>query len=64
MSWSLKDITFWSDMSAKQRSGRRLMAKGKYDHIKVPHPWTLEDQAKVDEDCLVRDTRTIVTGKM
>lgn len=31
--------------------------KGKYDHIQVPHPWTPEEQAKVDEDCLAEEIR-------
>ena len=30
---------------------------GKYDHIQVPHPWTPEEQAKVDEDCLAEEIR-------
>lgn len=31
--------------------------EGKYDHIQVPHPWTPEEQAKVDEDCLAEEIR-------
>jgi len=31
--------------------------EGKYDHIEVPHPWTPEEQAKVDEDCLAEEIR-------
>jgi acyl dehydratase len=31
--------------------------EGKYDHIQVPHPWTAEEQAKVDEDCLAEEIR-------
>jgi acyl dehydratase len=31
--------------------------EGKYDYIQVPHPWTHEDQAKVDEDCLAEEIR-------
>jgi acyl dehydratase len=30
---------------------------GKYDHLQVPHPWTPEEQAKVDEDCLAEEIR-------
>lgn len=30
---------------------------GKYDHIEVPHRWTPEEQAKVDEDCLAEQIR-------
>ncbi|MDO8786434.1 MAG: MaoC family dehydratase N-terminal domain-containing protein [Syntrophales bacterium] len=31
--------------------------KGKYDHIQLPHPWTPEEQARVDEDCLAEEIR-------
>jgi acyl dehydratase len=31
--------------------------EGKYDHLQVPHPWTPEEQAKVDEDCLAEVIR-------
>ncbi|MFB3917474.1 MAG: MaoC family dehydratase N-terminal domain-containing protein [Terriglobales bacterium] len=31
--------------------------QGKYDHIQVPHPWTPEEQQKVDEDCLAEEIR-------
>jgi acyl dehydratase len=30
---------------------------GKYDHIELPHPWTAEAQARVDEDCLAEEIR-------
>jgi len=30
---------------------------GKYDHIQIPHPWTPEDAARVDEDCLAEEIR-------
>jgi hypothetical protein len=30
---------------------------GKYDHLQVPHPWTPEEEAKVDEDCLAEEIR-------
>lgn len=29
--------------------------EGKYDHIQVPHQWSPEAQAKVDEDCLAEE---------
>lgn len=32
---------------------------GKYDHIQIPHPWTAEEAAKVDEDCLAEDIRGV-----
>lgn len=32
-------------------------SKGKYDYIKVPHPWTEEELAKVDEDVLAEEIR-------
>jgi len=31
--------------------------EGKYDHIQIPHQWTPEEQAKVDEDCLAEEMR-------
>lgn len=31
--------------------------KGKYDYIQVPHPWTEEELAKVDEDVLAEEIR-------
>jgi acyl dehydratase len=31
--------------------------EGKYDHLQIPHPWTPEEQAKVDEDCLAEELR-------
>ncbi len=31
--------------------------KGKYDHIEVPHPWTPEEQERVDRDCLAEEIR-------
>jgi acyl dehydratase len=31
--------------------------KGKYDHIVVPHPWSLEEQERVDRDCLAEEVR-------
>jgi acyl dehydratase len=40
--------------TAKQKSAE---GEGKYDHIQVPHPWTPEEQAKVDEDCLAEEIR-------
>jgi acyl dehydratase len=40
--------------TAKKKSAE---GEGKYDHIQVPHPWTMEEQAKVDEDCLAEDIR-------
>ncbi|MBK5100772.1 MAG: MaoC family dehydratase N-terminal domain-containing protein [Desulfobacteraceae bacterium] len=40
--------------TAKQKSAE---GEGKYDHIEVPHPWTPEEQAKVDEDCLAEEIR-------
>jgi len=40
--------------TAKQQSAE---GKGKYDHIQVPHQWTPEEQARVDEDCLAEEIR-------
>ena len=40
--------------TAKQQT---VEGTGKYDHIQVPHPWTPEAQAKVDEDCLAEEIR-------
>jgi acyl dehydratase len=40
--------------TAKQQTAE---GTGKYDHIQVPHPWTPEAQAKVDEDCLAEEIR-------
>ena len=40
--------------TAKQQTAE---GKGKYDHIEVPHPWTPEEQARVDEDCLAEEIR-------
>jgi acyl dehydratase len=40
--------------TAKQQTAE---GKGKYDHIQVPHAWTREEQAKVDEDCLAEEIR-------
>ena len=40
--------------TAKQKTSE---GKGKYDHIQMPHPWTPEEQAKVDEDCLAEEIR-------
>lgn len=40
--------------TAKKKSAE---GEGKYDHIKVPHPWTPEEHAKVDEDCLAEEIR-------
>jgi acyl dehydratase len=40
--------------SAKQKSSE---GQGKYDHIQVPHPWTEEELAKVEEDCLAEEIR-------
>ena len=37
--------------------GRSAEGKGKYDHIELPHPWTEEELAKVDEDCLAEEIR-------
>jgi len=31
--------------------------EGIYDHIKMPHPWTPEEQEKVDRDCLAEKVR-------
>ncbi|MCL5405425.1 MAG: MaoC family dehydratase N-terminal domain-containing protein [Deltaproteobacteria bacterium] len=31
--------------------------RGKYDHIEMPHKWTAETQAKVDQDCLAEEIR-------
>lgn len=31
--------------------------KGKYDHIELPHPWTPEEQKKVDDDCMAEKLR-------
>lgn len=31
--------------------------KGKYDHIQLPHPWSEEELAKVDADCLAEEIR-------
>ncbi len=31
--------------------------KGKYDHIKLPHPWTDEELEKVDRDTLAEEVR-------
>jgi acyl dehydratase len=33
------------------------VGEGKYDHIQVPHLWTPEEMAKVDEDCLAEEIR-------
>ena len=40
--------------TAKKQSAE---GKGKYDHIEIPHPWTYEDQEKVDKDCLNEEIR-------
>jgi len=40
--------------TAKQQTAE---GKGKYDHIEMPHPWTPEEQARVDEDCLAEEIR-------
>lgn len=40
--------------TAKRKSAE---GRGKYDHIRIPHPWTLEEQAKVDDDCLAEEIR-------
>jgi len=40
--------------TAKQQTSE---GKGKYDHIEVPHPWTPEEQERVDEDCLAEKIR-------
>jgi len=40
--------------TAKKRSEE---GKGKYDYIKIPHPWTEEELEKVDEDILNEDIR-------
>ena len=40
--------------TAKQQSAE---GKGKYDHIQMPHPWTAEEQEKVDQDCLAEEIR-------
>jgi len=40
--------------TAKQQSAE---GTGKYDHIQVPHPWTPEEQEKVDQDCLAEEIR-------
>jgi len=40
--------------TAKQKTAD---GEGKYDHIQVPHPWTPEEQAKVDEDCLAEEIK-------
>ena len=37
--------------------GKTAEGTGKYDHIEVPHPWTHEEQEKVDEDCLAEEVR-------
>jgi len=37
--------------------GKSAEGKGKYDHIQLPHPWTEEELAKVDEDCLGEEIR-------
>ena len=44
--------------TAKQQSAE---GKGKYDHIEVPHPWTAEEQEKVDKDCLAEEIRGSTT---
>jgi acyl dehydratase len=44
--------------TAKQQTAE---GTGKYDHIQVPHPWTPEAQAKVDEDCLAEEIRGFST---
>jgi acyl dehydratase len=38
--------------TAKKKSAE---GRGKYDYIRIPHPWTLEEQAKVDDDCLAEE---------
>lgn len=47
-------IVRYERQTAKKQSEE---GKGKYDHIEVPHPWTPEEQAKVDEDCLAEKIR-------
>jgi len=37
--------------------GKSDEGTGKYDHIEVPHPWTEEALAKVDEDTLAEEVR-------
>ncbi|MCL5959819.1 MAG: MaoC family dehydratase N-terminal domain-containing protein [Chloroflexi bacterium] len=40
--------------AARNKSAR---GEGKYDHIQVPHPWTEEELARVEEDCLAEKIR-------
>jgi len=47
-------IVRYERQTARKRSEE---GKGKYDHIQVPHPWTPEEQSKVDEDCLAEEIR-------
>jgi len=37
--------------------GKSDEGTGKYDHITIPHPWTEESLAKVDEDVLTEEIR-------
>lgn len=37
--------------------GKSAEGKGKYDYIKVPHPWTEGELEKVDEDVLAEEIR-------
>jgi acyl dehydratase len=37
--------------------GKSAEGTGKYDYIKLPHPWTEEELAKVDEDVLSEEIR-------
>jgi len=37
--------------------GKSAEGKGKYDYIKIPHPWTEEELEKVDEDVLAEEIR-------
>ncbi len=47
-------IVRYERQTAKKQSAE---GKGKYDHIQIPHPWTPEEQAKVDEDCRAEEVR-------
>jgi acyl dehydratase len=37
--------------------GRSEKGEGKYDYIKIPHPWTEEELEKVDQDVLAEEVR-------
>lgn len=47
-------IVRYERQTAKQLSAD---GQGKYDHIRLPHPWTAEEQDAVDEDCLAEEIR-------